>query len=300
MELEIGCNVSHDGASENVYSKYQEVVLCYTRSMVTLDILSNIAREAGTYMRGSTEFSSTDKSNAKDFVTVADIKSQAILRDRLLELDPTAVVLSEEDSEEERSAMYAQDFTGYVLDPIDGTYNFKRGMKESAISIGYIEHGAPVRGVIYDPYKDEMYTTELGKGSFVNSAKISVSSHDSLEGASIATSNSYDDEAMARNLRRHLSIFESTSHMPWTNCPGSGVLIMSNIACGRFDAYHHNGLKPWDNAAAFLLVTEAGGEVCRLDGTPATFTDNAVIIGNPTMVGLLKDVFRTIDTRLLS
>ncbi len=250
-------------------------------------------------MLGSTDTDSTDKLNTKDFVTVADIKSQAILRDKLLEIEPTAVVLSEEDPEEQRRAMYAPDFTGYVLDPIDGTYNFKRGMLESAISIGYIENGQAIRGVVYDPYKDEMYSAERGMGAFRNGEAIHVSSQTDIAGASIATSNSYDDEAMARNLRRHLSIYESTGTMPWTNCPGSGVLIMTNIACGRFDAYHHNGLKPWDNAAAFLIVTEAGGEVCRLDGGAAKFTDNAVIIGNPSMVSQLKSIFSAGDVELL-
>jgi myo-inositol-1(or 4)-monophosphatase len=266
--------------------------------MNTLSVMADVAREAGLFMLGSTERGSTDKSNTKDFVTVADIKSQAILRDRLLAVEPNALVLSEEDPEEKRAAMYKPDFTGYVLDPIDGTYNFKRDMKESAISIGFIESGVPMRGVIYDPYKDEMYTAEKGVGALLNGKAIHVSTQDTIIGASVATSNSYDDEAMAQNLRRHLAIYEKTGYMPWTNCPGSGVLIMSNIACGRFDVYHHNGLKPWDNAAAFLLVMEAGGEVCKLDGTPARFTDNAVIIGNPLMVATLKDIFTTIDEEL--
>lgn len=267
--------------------------------MNTLESMAAIAREAGIFMAGSTETDSQDKTNAKDFVTVSDIKSQAILRDRLHESEPTALVLSEEDTEEQRSAMYKPDFTGYVLDPIDGTYNFKRGMKESAISMGYIENGEPVRGVVYDPYKDEMYTTERGQGAFCNGVRINVSAQESIEGASITTSNSYDDAGMARNLRRHLAIYEATGHMPWTSCPGSGVLIMTNIACARFDAYHHNGLKPWDNAAAFLIVREAGGDVRRLDGSDARFTDSAVVIGNKAMVALLLDVFSKIDSDLL-
>lgn len=268
--------------------------------MNTLTTMADVAREAGQFMLGSTDRTSTDKSNTKDFVTVADIKSQAILRDRLLEIEPGAIVLSEEDTEEERAALYDRGFTGYVLDPIDGTYNFKRDMRESAISVGYVENGEPVRGVVYDPYKDEMFTAERGGGAFRNGQPIRVSDQTELAGASIATSNSYDDEAMARNLRRHLAIYEKTGHMPWTNCPGSGVLIMTNIACGRFDAYHHNGLKPWDNAAAFLLVQEAGGEVCRLDGTPARFTESSVIVGNRAIVAILKEIFAGIDPVLLT
>ncbi len=260
----------------------------------------DIAKQAGHFMLGSSDTESIVKSNVKDFTTVADIKAQAILRNRLLEVEPDAIVLSEEDSEEARAAMYDPKFTGYILDPIDGTYNFKRDMKESAISIGFIKNGSPIRGVIYDPFKDELYQAEKGSGAFRNDKVIKVSAQDVIEGSSIATSNSYDDEAMARNLNRHLAIYEKTGHMPWTNCPGSGVLIMSNIACGRFDAYHHNGLKPWDNAAAFLIVEEAGGEICRLDGAPAVFTDNAVIVGNPAMVSILKSVFCSIDAELLT
>ncbi len=121
-----------------------------------------------------------------------------------------------------------------------------------------------------------------------------------MKGASVATSNSYDDAAMARNLKRHLAIYEKSGIMPWTNCPGSGVLIMANIACGRFDAYHNNGLKPWDNAAAFLLVREAGGVVERLDGKQVRFTDSTVLMGCPAAVNDIKKIFVTLDPELLS
>lgn len=263
--------------------------------MNTIDTMTTIAREAGEFMRGSTETGSTDKSNTKDFVTVADIKSQEILRDRLLQLEPEAIVLSEEDSEAERAALYDIGYTGYVLDPIDGTYNFKRNMQESAISIGYIENGVAERGVIYDPYKDEMYTAVRGLGAFCNGQRINVSSHNEIAGASIAISNGYDDVALADNLHRQLKIYEKTGTLPWTSCPGSAVLAMAWVACGRVDAIHHNGFKPWDNAAAFLLVTEAGGEARCFDGTQARFTDNTVIVGNKPMVKQLLDIFATID-----
>jgi myo-inositol-1(or 4)-monophosphatase len=268
--------------------------------MNTLITMTMIAREAGQYMLGSTETESTDKSNSRDFVTVADIKSQEILRNRLLEIEPSAVVLSEEDPEDVRAPMYDSDFTGYILDPIDGTYNFKRGMQESAISIGYIENGVAIRGVIYDPFKDEMYTAEVGAGAFQNGKAIQVSQQSEIAGASIATSNGYDAAALSANLNRHLQIYTETGVLPWTSCPGSAVLAMAWIACGRIDALHHNGMKPWDNAAAFLLVTEAGGTVCRLDGQPSKFTDNTVIIGNKPMVAFLKDLFASGDPTLLT
>lgn len=265
--------------------------------------LKDIARQAGAFMlsTGSAgDRDQTEKTNAKDFVTVADIKSQDIIRAALKQHYQDVIILSEEDDEATRQPMYEPDFTGYILDPIDGTYNFKRGMLESAISIGYIENGQPVAGVVYDPYKDELYEAELGKGARRNGMPIHVSGQQVLEGASIATSNSYDDEAMARNLRRHLAIYEHTGSMPWTMCPGSGVLIMTNIACGRFDAYHHNGLKPWDNAAAFLLIREAGGVVQNLTGEEASFTTNHVLVGAPAVVAALREVFNEVDQKLLA
>jgi myo-inositol-1(or 4)-monophosphatase len=187
-----------------------------------------------------------------------------------------------------------------VLDPIDGTYNFKRDMRESAISIGYIENGESIAGVIYDPYKDELFEAEEGKGALRNGEAIHVSEQTTLAGASIATSNSYDDEAMARNLRRHLGIYEKGGVMPWTNCPGSGVLIMAYVACGRFDAYHHNGLKPWDNAAAFVIVREAGGVVRNLRSEEVKFTTADVLMGTPAVVDKLQVIFDQLEPALLS
>jgi myo-inositol-1(or 4)-monophosphatase len=233
-------------------------------------------------------------------VTVADIKSQHIITEELKAAFPDIPVLSEEHDEATRAAMYEDDFTGFVIDPIDGTYNFKRDMRESAISIGYIEHGTSKVGVVFDPYKDELYDAVQGKGANRNGEPISVSGQATLEAASIATSNSYDDAAMARNLKRHLAIYEQTGIMPWTNCPGSGVLILSYVACGRFDAYHHNGLKPWDNAAAFLIIREAGGVVHTLEGHDAPFTSNTVLAGTPKVVEALEAAFTKVDPSLLS
>jgi myo-inositol-1(or 4)-monophosphatase len=265
-----------------------------------IEHMKQAARAAGLFMINATDTTHTEKTNAKDFVTVADIKSQDILRDFLRNVYPNVVILSEEDDEITRKLMFESDFTGFVLDPIDGTYNFKRNMKESAISIGYIENGQSKCGVIYDPYKDELYEAEEGRGAFCNGEPIHVSSQSALAGASVATSNSYDDKAMARNLKRHLAIYEKSSTMPWTSCPGSGVLIMAWVACGRIDAYHHNGLKPWDNAAAFLLVREAGGIVQTLMGDEASFISPTVRMGNPEITGVLRGIFDELPQELLA
>lgn len=264
-------------------------------------ILEQVAVQAGTFMLGAGHLrDSQEKENSKDLVTVADIKSQDLIRAELNKRYPKAIILSEEDDEAVRRPMYQPDFTGFILDPIDGTYNFKRDMRESAISIGYIEHGKSVAGVVYDPYKQELYKAAAGKGATRNGEAIHVSNQTTLIGASVGTSNSYTDSAMALNLRRHVAIYEQTGHMPWTHCHGSGVLIMTNVACGRFDAYHHNGLKPWDNAAAFLIIREAGGVVETLDGREAPFTTTNVLLGTPAVVRQIREVFKLLHRELLN
>jgi myo-inositol-1(or 4)-monophosphatase len=261
--------------------------------MDKLQIMETIARKAGSYLlgAGSEERGSTDKSNTKDFVTVADIKSQDLIRRELQGAFPGAIVLSEEDSEDDRKQLYEPDFSGFILDPIDGTYNFKRDMRESSISIGYIEHGESVAGVVFDPYRDELFAAETGKGATRNGQPIHVSDQSDLANASVAITNSYDEAAMGRNLKRQLSIYEQTGSMPWFSCPGSGVLVHVWVACGRVDAYHHNGIKPWDNAAAFCILQEAGATILNLQGEPTAFATHQILVGTPKIVEQLRACF---------
>lgn len=268
--------------------------------MTQLETMKAAAQQAGEFMLGASSASAAiEKSNSKDFVTVADIKSQDILRDYLRGRYQDVVILSEEDSESDRAALYDPGFTGYVLDPIDGTYNFKRDMQESAISIGYIQNGQLNLGVVYDPFRDELYEATAGAGAYRNGEPVRVSGQAELSGSSVATSNSYDSAAMALNLKRHMAIYEATGEMPWTSCQGSGVLNMTYVACGRFDAFHHNGTKPWDNAAAFLIAQEAGAVITGLSGEPVTFTTNHFLMGTPAVHEQLLPIFQTLPAELL-
>lgn len=261
--------------------------------------LVTIARKAGQYIVTSEALETTNKTNTKDFVTTADIAAEKILIEGIEEVLPNAIVLSEEHSAEKQQQLYAPGFTGFIIDPIDGTYNFKHSLNYSGISIGYIENGQPALGVIYDPYRNEMYTAIKGQGAFCNGKAIHVAKTSALESANIITDNSYEDEIMARTLKRHLAIYEQTGIMPWTGIHGSAVLACANIAHGRIDAYHHASLKPWDNAAGFLLVREAGGVVWTLHGEEASFTDGAILAGTPKIAEILRDTFSHIDPELL-
>ncbi len=268
--------------------------------MEYIQVMRQAAKKAGEFMRhNKTLTEATQKTGTTDFVTVADIKSQGIIRNELTAAFSNIQVVSEEDPEETRQKLDDPDFTGFVLDPIDGTYNFKRNMQESAISIGYVEHSEPKIGVIYDAYKDELFEAQAGKGALCNGQSIHVSDQVSLDGASVATSNGYDYDAAVRNLQRQIAIHTKTGIMPWTSCPGSAVLVLAWVAAGRIDAIHHTGFKPWDNAAGQLIVREAGGFVHTLQGQGARFTDACVLAASPAVGAALESIFKELDPALL-
>lgn len=221
------------------------------------------------------------KSTAGDLITAADLASEKVIMQIIKASFPDDLVISEETKEGQELLTLENlgQLTGWVIDPIDGTNNFKKGMAYSGISIGYIENGQSTLGAVYDPYRKELYVAEKGKGASRNNQPIHVSDRVILDaGTRICTSNSYEGGTQA-NMDR----FTRLGHV-WVDVLGSAVLIMTDVACGRLDLYHHNGLKPWDNAAAFLIAEEAGAKITDLKGRPTTWLTNEVVIGNPTLV----------------
>lgn len=221
------------------------------------------------------------KSTPGDYVTAADIASEKVIVSTIKNAFPDDVVISEETSaghellNEEKLAT----LTAWVIDPIDGTNNFKRGMAYSGISIGYIENGKSILGGVLNPYTDELYLAERGGGAFCNDQPIKVSAKEAFDSDTrVCTSNSYED-----GTQQNLSRYEKLGTV-WVDVLGSAVLIMGDVASGKLDLYHHNGLKPWDNAAGFLITQEAGAKIAGLEGQQVTWLTNEVVIGNPGLV----------------
>ena len=224
---------------------------------------------------------STVKSTIGDFVTDADVESEKIIQQIIQISYPKDVILSEEttDSHYLLNPENLSTLTGWVIDPIDGTNNYKKGMSYYAISVAYIEKGKPLLGVVYDPYRRELYVAVAGRGVTRNDQPISVSEKAVFDSAArVCTSNSYEGGTQA-NLERYSKL----GHV-WVDVLGSAVLIMTDIASGRLDLYHHNGLKPWDNAATFLIAQEAGAKITDLSGKPTNWLTKEVVIGNPKLV----------------
>jgi len=251
-----------------------------------LNLAADAARKAGTFIREARKTGlHVDAKSRIDFVSDKDKMSENMIREMIQEKYPDHLFFGEESvygctPEEEKAEIEAfrdEDFV-WVVDPIDGTVNYIRDYPQYAISIGIVHHRRIVAGVIYDPFRDELFTALAGKGAFRNGERIHVSAAREAGDAIINTSmptNSMQTRADMVSRIPHVS--ETFQSMRVWNC---AAISLASVACGRSDADYEAGIHLWDMAAGILLVREAGGEVSRMDGSPCTLTQTDVIASN--------------------
>lgn len=195
-----------------------------------------------------------------DYVTQVDTNVQKFLSEKLYELAPQIQFLGEEEG---LHAMSSDTF--WILDPVDGTTNLIHDYQHSTVSLGLYEKGEIVMGVIYDPFREEVFHAEKGKGSFRNGEPIHVASAGTLEETIIAIGTApYQKELAHENFQRFERIFMKCQDIRRT---GSAAMDLAYTACGRIGGFFEARLQPWDFAAGMLLVEEAGGKITRFDGS---------------------------------
>ena len=145
--------------------------------------------------------------------------------------------------------------------------NFVHGVPQVAVSIGLEDDEGAVVGVIHDVFRDEVFAAGRGEGATLDGDPISVSPRGRLTESLISTGFSYDRQEKADEYAARVAAVLRTARGLRRN--GSVALDLAWVACGRFDAHWEVRVAPWDVAAGFLLVTEAGGTVTAFDGTPA-------------------------------
>lgn len=247
--------------------------------MNRLDLAVQAAKIAGDIIKSShPQKGTTAKEGRLNFVTAADLASEKAIIEHIKKAYPDDAILSEETNSKLDNPLSLPHL--WIIDPIDGTNNFRRQRDYSAISIGYVEKGEMTAGVIYNPFRDELFTAEKGKGAFLNGDPIHVAEEKDLTKTEMATDNWYDPAGTRENLNLVLKL----EKIPFMFMKGSAVLVLAEIASGRMDLYVHNFLKPWDNAAGFLLVREAGGVVKDLQGNDVSFLSPQAVAGNATIV----------------
>ncbi|HOV58013.1 MAG TPA: inositol monophosphatase family protein [Rhodanobacteraceae bacterium] len=217
-----------------------------------------------------------------DYASEVDRMAEAQIVRELKRAFPNHAILAEEGGEMGRKSRHT-----WVIDPLDGTHNYLRGLPHFCVSIALLENGDPLYGVVFDPIRDEMFTASRGDGAFLNDRRIRVSSREGLSGALLCTGFPYRQR---RHLQAQLGytakLLEEAEDIRRT---GSAALDLAYVAAGRLDGYFEFGLKPWDMAAGCLLVREAGGRYCDFSGREGIPESGHLIAGNHKVAFALVD-----------
>jgi myo-inositol-1(or 4)-monophosphatase len=177
-----------------------------------------------------------------------------------------------------------------IADPLDGTTNFLHGYPEYSVSIAIARDGEVCAGVVLNVARDEEFTTRRGAGAFMNGKRIRVSGLREPARALIGTGFPFKTlEKLPAYVEQFSLVMRGTAGI---RRAGSAALDLSNVACGRFDAFWELVLAPWDVAAGLLMVKEAGGIATDLDGNPAKPQAGAFVAGNPAMHAWLLQTVR--------
>ncbi len=236
-----------------------------------LAIAERAAREAGGVLLE--EFGKSPNITAKadgTLVTETDIRAEGKIINAIKDAYPKHNILSEEGSPGEKPSKFC-----WIIDPLDGTHNFIRGIPVFGTSIALAMEGEVILGVIYMPIADEMYTALKDNGAYLNAKKISVSSNNLAEATIIYDSGfRRGGEAMLKGLGR---IAENAFNIRMT---GSTARGLSFVAEGKVDAEIEYTDKIWDFAAGAIIVEEAGGMVTGHNGKKWTLNTTNYLISN--------------------
>jgi myo-inositol-1(or 4)-monophosphatase len=242
-----------------------------------LNFAIQTARDAGQVLAerfGRTSLQVSNKGDI-DLVTESDLAAERLIIERIRSYHPRHAILSEEagaSTHHEAASEYK-----WIVDPLDGTTNYAHGYPCFCVSIALEQAGEVVLGVVYDPMRDEMFATERGEGATLNGRRIRVSQVDDLNRALLCTGFPYDVRGRDEFVR-HFGGF--IMHAQSVRRDGAAALDLAYVACGRFEGFWEEGLRPWDVAAGKMLVEEAGGMVSRYDGSPFDIYTPPILASN--------------------
>lgn len=220
-----------------------------------------------------------------DFVTQVDMSISEYVKTELAKLHPDIPLMSEENK------VNPSESTRWILDPIDGTTNLVFGYRMSSVSLALLEDGVITFGVVYDPYSGETFTAIRGEGAYLDGKRLSVIDRelkDSLIEFGAGSTRKYDaDEAFALGKE----VFKNALDLRRI-C--SSALAVSYIAAGRINGYFEKVIKPWDYAAASLILEEAGGRIRNWAGAPIGYdAPTSIVAGSPKVCDALLEIIRS-------
>jgi len=243
-----------------------------------------IAREAGIFLKNKLNSVHTiDYKGEINLVTEADKTSEGMITSKISTLFPDHDILAEEFTYTTRGS----DFT-WIIDPLDGTTNYAHGHPFFCVSIALKNLDTLIVGIIYDPMLDEMFVAEKGKGAFLNDRAIHVSNTNRVIEGLLATGFPYDIREDSHNNLNYFN--EMILKAQAIRRAGSAALDLAYVAAGRFDGFWELKLNPWDIAAGWLLVEEAGGIVTDMQGKDYYLESPSILVSNGRIHKEMMDV----------
>jgi myo-inositol-1(or 4)-monophosphatase len=223
--------------------------------------------------------------SAKDVVTIADVSSERLIVDGLRAAFPTHSVRTEEAGVIEGSDPRYR----WIIDPVDGTVNFSRGIPLWGISVALHFEGRPLVAVVNLPKLGEMYTAVKGGGAFMNGRPIHVSGESNPVHAIVSNGDFNVGNVQKINAQNSYNFARESEVFERVKCLGSAVIEGCFTACGRIDCFVMTMSYPWDIAAISLIVEEAGGRSTHIDGSPMQYVDGEQVIFSN---GILHDILK--------
>ena len=221
--------------------------------------------------------------NGINLVTEADQAAETLISRKLLGAFPQDQLLGEEGAKQGQTT----DILGpsvWIIDPLDGTNSYAHGIPHFSVSIAFAHNGTIKLGVVYDPNRDETFWAlepagMAGGASFCNETPIQVSDNSRLDESMIATGFYYDRGSMMRQTLQSMErLFEN--NVQGIRRFGSAALDICWVACGRFDGYFEYQLSPWDFAAGWRILENAGGAATDRDGSQFDLNATGIIASN--------------------
>jgi myo-inositol-1(or 4)-monophosphatase len=255
-----------------------------------LNVAIKAARAAGVIInRAALDVESVRVSQkmANDFVTEVDQASENIIIDTLLTAYPDHGILAEESGQTRGNP---QSEHVWIIDPLDGTTNFIHGFPFYCISIALQSKGRIEQAVVYDPTRNDLFTSTRGRGAFMNDRRLRVSKRIRLQECLISTGFPFrPDDDYAAYLKLMSEVMKRTAGL---RRPGAAALDLAYVAAGFSDGFFETGLHPWDMAAGSLLITEAGGLVGNFTGDADYLHQRECMAANPKIYAQLVTLLK--------
>lgn len=229
--------------------------------------------------------SEIEKKGEIDLVTKADIESEKAITETIKCAFPDHSILAEESGLMSNNSAFR-----WIIDPLDGTTNFAHQLPLFCCSIALEHKGEIIAGIVLNPVTDELFTAVKNRGAYLNGVKISVSRKNDVRDSLLVTGFPYNVKEIIKPVMERM-----------TNCIlasqgvrrlGSAALDLCYVACGRFDGFWEQNLKPWDTAAGYLVACEAGAAVTDFANNPFQTEMDEILATNGLIHSQMLDLMK--------